>query len=304
MDCCLKKDSASLSETSSAVSTNQRRLTTPDGIPTFEAVLTGEVALEPWAPKTFLDFLHAEHNDENFFFFQETEAFKALKGKTVSKPPPEDFLILPGSVRSDVRRYVHEIVKTFVQEDAPRQVNISATQREKLLEDVKAALEAQGYDDSVFEEAQNEVKRLMQQDSWPRFKQKMLTTNIDNAGRMSRLHEGLFIMFLVVLTLALMLGFQAPRWYIFLLFVPIYLSLEAIIAYKLKFCPRLGLRGLRARLTGDSTLIIVCPIVKGRAKHIVRKSIAMNIVLTSLLTGFFFALTYIIEAGTGRTMYG
>jgi hypothetical protein len=278
-------------------------LTTPDGIPTFEAVLTGEVAVEPWAPKTFLDFLHAEHNDENFFFFQETEAFKALKGKS-PKTPSDELLVLPGDVRADAKRYVLTIIETFVREDAPRQVNISATQREKVMDDVKAALEAQGYEPEVFEEAQGEVKRLMQQDSWPRFKQKMLTTNLSANSTKSRLYEGLLTVSVGVLAAALMLGFMAPRWYIFLCFVPFYLGFEALIAYKMKFCCRMAMRGLKDRLTGNSTVVVVCPIVKGRAKQLMRRAITINISISATFTLFFFALTYIIEAGVGRTLYG
>jgi hypothetical protein len=298
--CKKRKPEDALSVVSS--STPKRRLTTPDGIPTFEAVLTGEVVLEPWAPKTFLDFLHAEHNDENFFFFQETEAFRALEGK-VPKAPSDDLLLLPGDVRADLPRYVHEIIETFVRENAPRQVNISATQREKLLNDVKAALEAQGYDADVFEEAQNEVKRLMQLDAWPRFKQKMLTHNLSPVGVEIRLYKGLLGLALVILTVAVMLVMHVPRWYIFLLFIPCYPSFEGILSYSLGFCPGLARKGLINRFTGSSSVPIACPIVKGRTRQMLVRFTFFNVLAALALTLFLFALTYIIEAGTGQTLY-
>ena len=274
------------------------------GVPSFDQVLSGEIPVEPWVPATFLEFLHDEKNDENFFFFEEVEALKAVIGKPV-KRPSEELLLLPGAVRTDPKTYVNEIVNTFVKEDAPRQVNISDDQRTRLLSSVTSSLESHGYEPEIFNEAQTEVKRLMMLDSWPRFKKKMLTENISKEDSTYRLKEAMAFFLVSVFALALMLGFQAPRWYIFILAIPLYFAYEEFLTYKLSFCMRNAMKGLRDRFGKVSDRApLACPIVRKFHKNRIRKMFIVITLLTVITTGFFFSLTYIIEAALGKSIYG
>jgi hypothetical protein len=213
--------------------------------------------------------------------------------------------LLPGAVRQDPKTYADEIVNTFVKEDAPKQVNISADQRTRLLTNISSTLESQGYEPELFHEAQTEVKKLMFMDSWPRFKQKVLTQNISKEDSSYRLKEGAAFIFVTLLALGLMLGFQAPRWYIFILALPLYCAYEDFVTYKLSFCMRNAMKGLRDRFgMANEKAPIACPFIKHSQRHRIKRIFALIAILTILTTGIFFCLTYIIEAGVGRTLYG
>ena len=299
--CCSSKTAKRIGSFTSVLDGNGNG---PEGLPTFEDILLGNVPDEPWRPQTFLEFLHVERNDENMFFYEEVEAFKASQGKT-AKTPPDELLILPKDVRKDPVQYSQKIIETFVKESAPKQVNISDEQRKRLLGDaVQSTLEAQGYEPEIFEEAQTEVRRLMQLDSWPRFRKKMLTQNIMKADSMGRLYEGAFFLLLTLLGAGLILGLQPSRFYLFILIFPVYFMYEDFVTYQMSFCVRNAMKGLRDRFgKNHEKSIIVCPITKASQKHMMRRVFAVIVGSTILTVGFFFALSFIIEAGVGRTLY-
>jgi len=273
-------------------------------IPTFDQVIQGEIAREPWVPSSFLDFLKTELNDENFYFFEEVEAFKASKGLS-KKAPPESLLLLPQEVRANDSKFVTELVNTFVKENAPRQVNISDDQRTKLMDQVGQAVESNGYDPSIFEEAQLEVKRLMQMDSWPRFMKRALLENVSQEDSHFRLKMGILWSVLTLIALGLMLGFLVPRWYIFLLFLPILNAMQHIVTWKTRLCFQNAALGLRDKDgTVNGRVPVACPIVKMNQKKRAKRLGALVVALSLLFTGLSFALTYVIEAGQGKTLYG
>ena len=123
--------------------------------PSLDEILSGQTSYEPWRRETFLNFLQTEMNDENFFFFEEIEAFKAMIGQSKAKSPPENLLLLPSSVRTDEKVYASTLVDTFVKEGAEHQVNISADQRIAIIESISKG----GKNEVIlFEEAQKEIE--------------------------------------------------------------------------------------------------------------------------------------------------
>jgi len=274
-------------------------------LPSFEEVLTGaDSTFEPWRPQTFLEFLHTELNEENLLFFEEVEAFKAHKG-VVSRAPEKSLLTFPESVRVDDSTYVKGLVETFVKEDSPRQVNISADQRTKLLGEVEKAVESQGYNPDMFLEAQHEVKKLMQQDSWPRFIKKVLTENISREDRMYRIKTGVLYFLLALLISGLFLGFLVPRYYFLLLFFPFSLAMDNFVTIRTKLCIKNAMNGTRDREGSVTTRVVIsCPVVKASQKKRARRLFVLVQILSIACALFMFGLTYAIEAGQGKTLYG
>ena len=272
-------------------------------IPSLERVLLGEPLGEPWMAKTFLSFLKTERNEESLLFFEEVEAFKATKG--IAKPPPPTLLVLPDESRKNDSQYCQELVNTFVKENAPRQVNISDSQRKKLLEDFEKAGENAGYSPEIFLEAQSEMKLLMQHDSWPRFMKKALSENVSQEDGVHRMKLGILNSLILVLLLGLFLGFKVPRWYFLLLSLQIMLTVQHFVTYKTKLCFRNAVIGIADEEGSvQARVVLVCPITKRNQRLRAKKLFLGVLVITFILTGLCFASTYVVEAIVGKQLYG
>ena len=269
------------------------------GIPTLDQVLVGTVSFEPWAAHTFLDFLRTELSEENLYFFEEVEVYKALKGNGTTKLPPDNLRILPKTENDKL--FVDELVNTFVKENSPREVNISQTQRSKILEEVRQ----NSTEPEVFAEAQHEVRTMMR-DSWPRFIKKALTENISDKDRIFRLKQSFIGYSIWLLSLGLFLGFLVPRWYFFLLIIPIVHANACFVTFKTKLCMENAAKGFRD-IEGSvhARVQINCPIVKMNNRKRARINFAIVIGSAVVMTIASFALTYIVEACRGiGTLYG
>jgi len=138
------------------------------------------------------EFLEIEHNSENLcvgfapqcvaltqswpanrYFWEEVETLRATKHG--GKRPAADLLLLPEQVRADDTAWVGSIQDTFIKDEAPQSINVSHQQRKALLVNIDAALASKQVSPEIFNDAQNEVKRLMLQDAWPRFMVRMTT---------------------------------------------------------------------------------------------------------------------------------
>jgi hypothetical protein len=239
-------------------------------------------------------------NDENLIFFSEIEAYKAMKGST--KSPPESLLVLSQSARNDEGQLVEELIETFVKDDSPKQVNISAAQREKIL----YATKDHAVGPTIFQEAQTEVKKLMQNDAWPRFMHRMLDAeNLSLETRVDRFKRGLLSLAVYLLAFGLFLGLFVPRWYFFFLAIPIGIFLFSFISFQSKTCV---IRAYRHEVDIDGKrsdqVKVQCPTVRYNTRNRARKLIALMIVLTIVWTGFSFAMTYAVEAGQSKVLYG
>ena len=84
-------------------------------------------------------------------------------------------MLLPEKVRADETAWVGSIQDTFVKDEAPQSINVSHQQRKALLGNIDAALASKQVSPAIFDDAQNEVKRLMLHDAWPRFMVRMTT---------------------------------------------------------------------------------------------------------------------------------
>lgn len=285
-------------------STRTCSLETSDGIPTFEQVLSGKTKKQPWVADTFLEFLQTELNEENFFFFEEVEAYKAIKGYQKAISPPDNLLLLPKTIREDENKYVNALIETFVKENAPRQVNISEEQRKAILKKVESTIE-KAYEPELFEDAQVEVKRLMQHDSWPRFMRKIFSENTSQEDRAYRLKAGIVWTILSAVAIILFLAFLVPRWYFFLLFFPIFRAGAYLTSYKTHMCFENAMRSQKGKEGSISGRVAIsCPLVQAQHKRVAMRVISWTLIGSLFITVAVFAITYAIEAGQNRHMYG
>jgi hypothetical protein len=292
------------------------------GLPNFDMVLLGQGGIEPWKPETFLEFLESEHNSENLFFFevrcvcacvaggahvivlvQEVEALKAKKGVSGSVAPEQGLLILPAEARMDDVKWIESLTDTFVRDGATQQINIAHQQRESLLRGVTSAVSSRQVHAEIFQEAQNEVRRLMAQDAWPRYIVKMTSQNIDSRERSSRFTRGMVGIFATLLFVGLCLGLMVPRWYLFLAFPMWFFSFDNLFSYKTGVCARGAFMGTACKLRTGRHMKLQCPVTKGSLRHAARRIFFRTLFICTVLTLVSFALSYIIEAIAGRTMY-
>lgn len=105
----------------------------------------------PQCLEAFSKHLDLEYSGENLKFYHTVNGFHDFCRKCTTRR---------------LKERANEISHQFITEDAPEQVNIPARQREDLL----AVLASDSYDATVFDEAQEEVVKLMGADSFKRFK--------------------------------------------------------------------------------------------------------------------------------------
>ncbi|EEY56014.1 uncharacterized protein PITG_08763 [Phytophthora infestans T30-4] len=108
----------------------------------------------------FQAFLESEHSDENYLFFLEIEKFRVI----------ED---------SNERRVVsNHIRERYIQSDAPKEVNLPAGIRDGILEQMDKLSPTAIVETTFFDEACDEIMRLMVKDSFPRFKKSLYFQNL------------------------------------------------------------------------------------------------------------------------------
>ncbi|GMF29775.1 unnamed protein product [Phytophthora lilii] len=108
----------------------------------------------------FQAFLEAEHSDENFLFFLDVEKFRVIE---------ED------DERREMARHIRE---RYIQSDAPKEVNLPAGIRDGLLEELSKITPTDIVEVTFFDEACDEIMRLMVKDSFPRFKKSLHFQNV------------------------------------------------------------------------------------------------------------------------------
>ncbi|KAG7390914.1 hypothetical protein PHYPSEUDO_006398 [Phytophthora pseudosyringae] len=100
----------------------------------------------------FQAFLESEHSDENFLFFLDIEKFRVIEDDDERR----------ATAKHIRERYIHP--------DAPKEVNLPAGIRDGLMEQMEKQSPTDVVEATLFDEACNEIMRLMVKDSFPRFK--------------------------------------------------------------------------------------------------------------------------------------
>jgi CRP-like cAMP-binding protein len=108
----------------------------------------------------FQAFLESEHSDENFLFFLDIEKFRVVEDD---------------SKRREMSRRIRE---RYIQPNAPKEVNLPAGIRDSILEKMDSLPPTEIVDASFFDEACDEIMRLMVKDSFPRFKKSLHFQNV------------------------------------------------------------------------------------------------------------------------------
>ena len=108
----------------------------------------------PAASQTMLDHMKSEYSDEAWYFYKASKAWvAAAKGE----PPPA-----PAAALESAR----EIVEEYIANNAPRQVNLPADCQKRILEAVGAG----AVEPTLLDEANKEMKKLVQRDTLPRLR--------------------------------------------------------------------------------------------------------------------------------------
>lgn len=139
------------------------------------------------APYTYADmreFLETEFNTENIDFWGNVEEYKQ-KFEKVQAPKMVRVTETPFTDKQSGR---DRIVSEFVKQGAEKEVNISSKQRAEILDAVSS-----GKDEKVFDTAQQEVFKLMREDSYPRFLKTVTSTNITTGQANWRKQVGLVL---------------------------------------------------------------------------------------------------------------
>ncbi|ETM31624.1 hypothetical protein L914_20847 [Phytophthora nicotianae] len=108
----------------------------------------------------FQTFLESEHSDENYLFFLEIEKFRVIGDE------------------SERRVASNHIREWYIQSDAPKEVNLPAIIRDGILEKMDKLSPTGIVETTFFDEACDEIMRLMVKDSFPRFKKSLHFQNI------------------------------------------------------------------------------------------------------------------------------
>jgi hypothetical protein len=125
----------------------------------------------PFTLDDLLEFSQLEHSAENAQFWATVEHYRQVHEGAAG----------PAKVRveatelANAERARQLIVDKFVADSAPDQVNISSSQRTAVL---RAAGAASVSPRGVFDEAQDEIKLLIDRDTFPRFLRSARSTNI------------------------------------------------------------------------------------------------------------------------------
>ncbi|KAH9251815.1 hypothetical protein BASA81_010258 [Batrachochytrium salamandrivorans] len=255
-----------------------------DTHPGFEEILSpSHDHLEPWIPENFLRFLQSEFCEENLWFYSEMSYLKSSLDTTL--PPSVD------TARIDTAVLTREIVKQFIESNGEYSVNVSHEQREQILthqnqEQLRA-----------LEDAQLEVKKLLLRGPWPRFYNKMMRENLSVSITKGRYIQAavIYVFVLAAWITLLVLGNEiVPRWYVFVLLVPLLLANFFFVSAWYRLCPVMSHLGRRfASVTGGGEVAVACPFVR-KANRVRGYQVNATIVLLSVVQILIaFAMTYI-----------
>ncbi|GBG24853.1 Regulator of G-protein signaling 13 [Hondaea fermentalgiana] len=133
----------------------------------FTYTYTLESALSlPWGAYYLKRFARKRLQEESVLFVLETDAYRLLEAHTKEERSAQD--------TAQIRRRIKRICDLYVSDAAPLQVNISHAQRSAILHQ---ALADQSYTQDIFEEARDEVLRMLRLNLWPAFQQDNMHEN-------------------------------------------------------------------------------------------------------------------------------
>ena len=271
----------------------------------FEYMLRGK-APAPWRPEFFVDYCERELNAEGANFWFEVEALRracdGLEGGDrdhVEPAVPEQFLKSGAEDRAQLETWAAAVVRLYVAEGAPYQINISSELRDATVKRASAFAEHRA---AAFDEAQREMCKLMHQDVFPRFARLAFTTNLSANESRRRQRVAAAMILVLLLGQALFLGFFVPRGYL-VLYLPLwYWALHKMWSAHVRLCVQGAMLGIR--FIGDAVLPLECPITRSFNRK--RAAVLMVKVasLASLLTLLPILITFIVDAALGRVVYG
>ncbi|KAL7683393.1 putative cyclic nucleotide-binding domain, rmlC-like jelly roll, RGS domain, RGS domain superfamily [Plasmopara halstedii] len=111
----------------------------------------------------FRTFLESEHSEENYLFFLDIEKFRQIEDK---------------SERREVSIYIFE---RYIQPGAPKEVNLPAVIRDDIMDQMGKLSALDTVEPTFYNEACDEIMRLMGKDSFLRFKKSFHFQNIVEA---------------------------------------------------------------------------------------------------------------------------
>jgi len=126
---------------------------------------------------------------------------------------------------------------------------------------------------------------------------------VHEGERSIRLKQGLLGLAIVALIAGLVLGLKGSR-FLLLLSLPFwFMFFDGIITFETGVCVKSAFKSqCLIKKTGAMTQL-ECPVARKMLKTAALRTLKRIIIMTLIMTGLTFALSYIIEAGTGVAMY-
>ena len=273
----------------------------------FEEMLQGERLIEPYTRTSFLAFCRRCYCEENLHFWADVELLKRRKGVPGAVEPEPELLLVPTDAQRDDKKWTSALVTTYIENGAPRQINISSSQKQGVLDRVQSLPPGAP---EIFAEAQAEVKRVMKDDTWKRFVNKTLTENLTEGESRYRLFMGTLLVVVNILLIAIFLDTHLNRWIMLVTAVTWFTALDYLWASQSKVCiskAAWGLRmrddvkgWLRMRIDTSCDINIRDPVVLAALRRRGRIQAVRTAILALIMAWACFALTYVVEAATGH----
>lgn len=130
-----------------------------------------QVLMNPVYIELFKQFALGVYCSENILFYMEVAQFRTMMSKYIDALSSPNTHVGDAPSIGALLAKLTEIYDLFISEHALMQVNISFSARQPILK----AVESQSPHISVFDLAQKEVLKLMNADTWPKFKQMVLS---------------------------------------------------------------------------------------------------------------------------------
>ena len=120
--------------------------------------------------------------------------------------------------------------------------------------------------------------------------------------RSLRLMQGLCALAVVALIAGLVLGLKGSRYLLFLSLPVWFAFFDGVITYETGVCFKSAFKS-QCLIKKSGPTQLECPVARQMLKSAAWRTLKRMFILTCIMTGFTFALSYIVEASTGVTMY-
>lgn len=197
----------------------------------------------PFRREDLRDFMQGEYNTENVDFWAQAEEYRQLFGS--ESQAPGVVRVSPAQPKSH-QSLSKEIASRFIVAGSPQEINLSSSMREATLR------KASEGDLNAFLESQQEVRKLISEDSLPRFLRRAANQNLTKSHARWRSRLGVKLLILGAIITGAIFALECTgilhtpyvRLCTWIIFVA---GFAYMISGYQKVCSGLGMKGVRMR---------------------------------------------------------